>query len=57
MDPVLMTSTLLMRGISQKRYSRYLDSLKISPGIDSGLGLLMNGAIRKKLGIIPNNVE
>ncbi|CAI9289975.1 unnamed protein product [Lactuca saligna] len=57
MDPVLMTSTLLMSGISQKRYSRYLDSLKISPGIDSGLGLLMNGAIRKKLGIIPNNVE
>ncbi|KAI3823279.1 hypothetical protein L1987_04712 [Smallanthus sonchifolius] len=57
MDPVSMTATELVRATPKKRYSRYLDSLKTSPGENGDLGLLMNGAIRKKLGIIPNDVE
>ncbi|KAL7594695.1 serine carboxypeptidase-like 51 [Lactuca sativa] len=58
MDPLSMSASELMTKITpKKRYSRYLDSLKKSPGGNGGLGYLMNGAIRKKLGIIPNNVE
>lgn len=57
MDPVSMTATSLVGGGSRKSYSRYLDSLKTSPGSNGDLDSLMNGAIRKKLAIIPNNVE
>nr|GEV57410.1 serine carboxypeptidase-like 51 [Tanacetum cinerariifolium] len=57
MDPVSMMATELVRQTSRKRYSRYLDSLRTSPGENGNLGLLMNGAIRKKLGIIPDSVE
>lgn len=57
MDPVSMTATTLVRGAVRKSYSRYLDSLKTSPGSNGDLDTLMNGAIRKKLAIIPNNVE
>lgn len=57
MDPVSMIATELVRQTPRKRYSRYLDSLRTSPGKNGDLGLLMNGAIRKKLGIIPDNVE
>ncbi|PWA80200.1 peptidase S10, serine carboxypeptidase, Alpha/Beta hydrolase fold protein [Artemisia annua] len=57
MDPVSMIATELVRQTPRKRYSRYLDSLRTSPGENGDLGLLMNGAIRKKLGIIPDNVE
>ncbi|XP_024985777.1 serine carboxypeptidase-like 51 isoform X2 [Cynara cardunculus var. scolymus] len=57
MDPVSMTATTLVRGAARKSYSRYLDSLKTSPGSNGDLDNLMNGAIRKKLEIIPNNVE
>ncbi|KAJ9554713.1 hypothetical protein OSB04_009327 [Centaurea solstitialis] len=57
MDPVSMASTTLVRGAARKSYSRYLDSLKTSPGSDGDLDTLMNGAIKKKLGIIPKNVE
>lgn len=57
MDPVSMTSTELVRGTTMRRYSRYLDSLRTSPGENGDLGVLMNGVIRKKLGVIPNNVE
>lgn len=57
MDPVSMTATTLVRGAARKSYSRYLDSLKTSPGSNGDLDTLMNGAIRKKLAIIPNNVE
>ncbi|KAL8255634.1 hypothetical protein R6Q59_030701 [Mikania micrantha] len=57
MDPVSMTAAELVRATPRKRYSRYLDSLKTSPGENGDLDLLMNGVIRKKLGIIPNGVE
>ncbi|GJX22123.1 serine carboxypeptidase-like protein 51 [Tanacetum coccineum] len=57
MDPVSMIATELVRQTPRKRYSRYLDSLRTSPGENGNLGLLMNGAIRKKLGIIPDSVE
>ncbi|KAF5819789.1 putative carboxypeptidase C [Helianthus annuus] len=57
MDPVSMTATELVRTTPRKRYLRYLDSLKTSPGENGDLDLLMNGVIRKKLGIIPNDVE
>ncbi|KAK1435112.1 hypothetical protein QVD17_00872 [Tagetes erecta] len=57
MDPVSTTAAELVRATPRKRYSRYLDSLKTSPGENGDIDLLMNGAIRKKLGIIPNNVQ
>ncbi|KAK9127587.1 hypothetical protein Syun_016384 [Stephania yunnanensis] len=38
------------------RYSRYLDSMRATPGGDGDLDSLMNGPIRKKLNIIPPNV-
>ncbi|GJW64570.1 serine carboxypeptidase-like protein 51 [Tanacetum coccineum] len=57
MHPVSMIATELVRQTPRKRYSRYLDSLRTSHGENGDLGLLMNGAIRKKLGIIPDNVE
>ncbi|XP_071711486.1 serine carboxypeptidase-like 51 [Rutidosis leptorrhynchoides] len=57
MDPLSTTATELVRGTPRRRYSRYLDSLRKTPGENGGLNLLMNGAIRKKLGIIPNDVE
>ncbi|XP_076887067.1 serine carboxypeptidase-like 51 [Bidens hawaiensis] len=57
MDPVSMTASELMSVTPRKRYSRYLDSLKTSPGENGDIDLLMNGIIRKKLGIIPNDVE
>nr|XP_043628583.1 serine carboxypeptidase-like 51 [Erigeron canadensis] len=57
MDPVSMIASEVMRGTPRKRYSRYLDSLKKTPGGNGGLDRLMKGVIRKKLGIVPNNVE
>uniref|UniRef100_A0A5B7A422 Carboxypeptidase n=1 Tax=Davidia involucrata TaxID=16924 RepID=A0A5B7A422_DAVIN len=57
MDPVSLTAAELSKEIAMKRYSRYLDSLRISPGGGGDLDSLMNGAIRKKLKIIPNNVQ
>ncbi|CAK9153004.1 unnamed protein product [Ilex paraguariensis] len=57
MDPVSLTASELSKGIAMKRYSRYLDSLRSSPGGDGDLDSLMNGYIRKKLKIIPNNVQ
>ncbi|GMN59817.1 hypothetical protein TIFTF001_028911 [Ficus carica] len=42
---------------STKRYSRYLSSLRASPGGGGDLDSLMNGAIKKKLKIIPENVS
>uniref|UniRef100_A0A5B7A3I8 Carboxypeptidase n=1 Tax=Davidia involucrata TaxID=16924 RepID=A0A5B7A3I8_DAVIN len=54
MDPISLTTAELSKEIAMKRYSRYLDSLRTSPvDVDS----LMNGAIRKKLKIIPDNVQ
>ncbi|KAK3205863.1 hypothetical protein Dsin_019909 [Dipteronia sinensis] len=63
MDPVSATATEISEVISMKRYSRYLSALKSSsscssytPGGDGDLNSLLNGAIKKKLKIIPENV-
>lgn len=58
MDPVSLTASELSQQISIKRYSRYLNSLRrATPGGDGDLDTLMNGVIKKKLKIIPRNVE
>ncbi|KEH29940.1 putative carboxypeptidase C [Medicago truncatula] len=49
----------LLKERSRKRYSKYLTSLRTrssSPGGDDALGTLLNGVIKKKLKIIPENV-
>lgn len=49
----------LLKERSSKRYSKYLTSLRTrssSPGGDDALGSLLNGVIKKKLKIIPENV-
>lgn len=64
MDPVSMAATEVSDGIELnkyakylKKYSRYLSFLR-SPGGDGGdLDSLMNGAIKKKLKIIPSNIS
>ncbi|XP_055835683.1 serine carboxypeptidase-like 51 [Solanum dulcamara] len=57
MDPLALTSSELSQAIGMKRYSRYLQSSRITPGGDDDLDNLMNGVIRKKLKIIPKNVS
>ncbi|CAI9785901.1 unnamed protein product [Fraxinus pennsylvanica] len=57
MDPVSLTASELKWGISKKRYSRYLNSLRPTPGGDGDIDSLMNGPIKKKLKIIPDNVQ
>ncbi|KAK6163456.1 hypothetical protein DH2020_000320 [Rehmannia glutinosa] len=57
MDPVSLTASELTQQISIKRYSKYLNSLRSTPGGDGDLDSLMNGEIKKKLKIIPSNVE
>ncbi|XP_052194668.1 serine carboxypeptidase-like 51 [Diospyros lotus] len=57
MDPVSLTAAELSRGIALRRYARYLDSLRPSPGGGGDLGSLMNGPIKKKLKIIPDDVQ
>ncbi|KAM0045195.1 putative carboxypeptidase C [Helianthus debilis subsp. tardiflorus] len=57
MDPVSMEATEVVRATLRIKYIRYLDSLKSSPDENGDIGLLMNGAVRKKLGIIPNDVK
>lgn len=53
-----MTEVDFSKGITVKRYSTYLSSLRpSSPGGVGDLGSLMNGVIKKKLKIIPENVE
>ncbi|XP_038694226.1 serine carboxypeptidase-like 51 isoform X1 [Tripterygium wilfordii] len=54
-----VTTTELSQGMSMKRYSRYLSSLRAFPGgagLVGDLDSLMDGEIRKKLKIIPPNV-
>ncbi|KAK9153835.1 hypothetical protein Sjap_001315 [Stephania japonica] len=55
-DPVSLTALELSKAIALNRYSRYLDSMRATPGGDGDLGSLMNGPIRKKLTIIPPDV-
>lgn len=57
MDPLALTSSELSQSIGMKRYSRYLQLSRITPGSDADLDNLMNGVIRKKLKIIPKNVS
>ncbi|KAJ0714200.1 putative carboxypeptidase C [Helianthus annuus] len=57
MDPVSMEATEVARATPRIKYIRYLDSLKSYPDENGDIGLLMNGAVRKKLGIIPNDVK
>lgn len=57
MDPVSLTAAELQKEIAINRYSRYLNSLRYSAGSGNGdLSSLMNGPIKKKLKIIPENV-
>ncbi|ESW04351.1 hypothetical protein PHAVU_011G087900 [Phaseolus vulgaris] len=58
-DDVAALELGLYKKISTKRYSRYLTSLRSrskSPGGDNDLDKLLNGVIKKKLKIIPENV-
>ncbi|XP_011088810.1 serine carboxypeptidase-like 51 [Sesamum indicum] len=57
MDPVSLTASELSQQIAVKRYSRYLNSLRSTPGGDGDLDSLMNGEIKKKLKIIPSSVQ
>lgn len=58
MDPVSATAAELSQNkITLKRYSRYLDSSRALPGGDGDLDTLMNDILRKKLKIIPRDVQ
>ncbi|GMH11107.1 hypothetical protein Nepgr_012948 [Nepenthes gracilis] len=58
MDPVSSTAVVLSEKLEFRRYSRYLNSLRPTPDNGDGLDLhsFMNGPMRKKLKIIPNNI-
>ncbi|OVA19471.1 Peptidase S10 [Macleaya cordata] len=56
-DPLSVSALKSSKGTAFQKYSKYLDSVKFSPGgNDEDLGSLMNGAIKRKLKIIPKNV-
>uniref|UniRef100_A0A2C9V3L3 Carboxypeptidase n=1 Tax=Manihot esculenta TaxID=3983 RepID=A0A2C9V3L3_MANES len=57
MDSVSLTAAELSQGMAMKRYIRYLSSLGSSPGGDGDIDSLMNGPIKKKLKIIPDNIS
>nr|GLL43167.1 serine carboxypeptidase-like 51 [Ipomoea trifida] len=54
-DQELLSTT--SQSLAMKRYKSYLGSLKASPGSGGDLDSLMNGAIKKKLKIIPPHFE
>ncbi|KAF3455146.1 hypothetical protein FNV43_RR05594 [Rhamnella rubrinervis] len=57
MDPVSsLTANDMSKGLARRRYSRYISSLRSTPDGDGDLNTLMNGVIKKKLQIIPQNV-
>ncbi|GAB4824824.1 Serine carboxypeptidase-like 51, variant 2 [Ancistrocladus abbreviatus] len=59
MDPLATTAVVASNKLAFRRYSRYLNSLRptiSTPGNGFDLDSFMNGPIRKKLKIIPNNV-
>lgn len=62
MDPVSSLATIeVSKGIALEKYSRYLSSLRSSSSAGGGdgdgdLDTLLNGVIKKKLKIIPDNV-
>ncbi|XP_078439749.1 serine carboxypeptidase-like 51 [Wolffia australiana] len=55
MDPVSETAAVLVRSVAARKYSNYLAS-KASTANSGDLGSLMEGPIRSKLKIIPENV-
>lgn len=57
MDPVSATASELAQKITLKRYSRYLDSSRALPGGDGDLDTLMNVILKKKLKIIPKDLQ
>lgn len=57
MDLLSLTSVELREQFAKRRYLRYLDSLRLSPGGDVDIDTLMNGIIKDKLRIIPKNVR
>ncbi|KAK4408441.1 Serine carboxypeptidase-like 51 [Sesamum angolense] len=58
MDPVSLKASELSQQIAKSRYLRYLNSLRSStPGGGGDLDSLMNGEIKKKLKIIPDDVQ
>lgn len=56
-DTASLTNSDLSKKIATTRYSRYLNSLRATPGHGVDLDTLMNGVIKKKLKIIPDNVS
>ncbi|XP_057953706.1 serine carboxypeptidase-like 51 isoform X2 [Malania oleifera] len=57
MDPVSLAASELSKEIAKNSYSRYLNSLMSSPSGGVDLDTFMNGVIKEKLKIIPNNVR
>ncbi|KAF8022400.1 hypothetical protein BT93_F0053 [Corymbia citriodora subsp. variegata] len=55
MDPVSTGAGELTPGVLMKRYARHLSNLKASASDAGDLDSLMNGAVKKKLQIIPAN--
>ena len=60
-DPAMLSAMELglFRELAMKRYSKYLTSMRLSsssPGGGNDLDTLLNGVIKKKLKIIPDNV-
>nr|KYP51815.1 Serine carboxypeptidase-like 51 [Cajanus cajan] len=47
----------LFKEISMRRYSKHLTSTRYSPGVNGDLNNLLNGVIKKKLKIIPENIS
>lgn len=60
MDPVSLTTSLKIKKEEKiKKYSRYLNDLRSSSDVEDNEGdldKLMNGVIKKKLKIIPNDL-
>ncbi|KAM5584312.1 serine carboxypeptidase-like 51 [Rosa sericea] len=60
MDPVSVATTEISQNLfALKRYTRYLNFLRhssLAPGGNGDLDTLLNGVIKRKLKIIPNNV-
>ncbi|KAF2300700.1 hypothetical protein GH714_015214 [Hevea brasiliensis] len=57
MDPVSLTAAEMIQGIAMKRYIRYLSSLRSSAGGVGNINSLMNGVVKQKLKIIPENIS
>ncbi|RDX57895.1 Serine carboxypeptidase-like 51, partial [Mucuna pruriens] len=47
----------LFKEASMRRYSNHLASIRYSPGVSGDLNSLLNGVIKKKLKIIPENIR